>query len=155
MPEFKLEGLSEEQNKDIQAEIDRRVSEAVRTTTRKVTNDVTKEVTDSLTKEYEEKIQAAILEAQNKASLTDQEKIAALERGEDIEKSSAKHNYWAAGPEDFDMEAWVSAANKMYGDTEFREKIKKQLVVDRVKLDWSYVALKFMDGFRENGYIKD
>lgn len=94
-------------------------------------------------------------DGENAIVVLNKKKIAALERGEDIEKSSAKHNYWAAGPEDFDMEAWVSAANKMYGDTEFREKIKKQLVVDRVKLDWSYVALKFIDGFRENGYIKD
>lgn len=79
MPEFTMEGLTDEQNKNVQAEIDRRVSEAVKTNTKNVTSTVTKEVTDRLTAEFEGRMEAAVAEAQTKAASTDQEKIAALE----------------------------------------------------------------------------
>ena len=59
-----------------------------------------------------------------------------------------------AGPEDFDIEAWVSAAEKMYSDADFREKIKTELEADKEKLSWDYVAVKFLKGFEENGLMK-
>ena len=79
MPEFTMDGLTEEQNKEVQAEIDRRVSEAVKTNTKNVTKEVTDKVTERLTTEFQERMDAAVAEAQTKAASTDQEKIAALE----------------------------------------------------------------------------
>lgn len=74
MPNFVLEGLDEEQNKEIQAEIDRRVTEAVKTTTKKVTE----EVTASLKATHEEEMLARIEQAKLQMAMTDEERITAL-----------------------------------------------------------------------------
>lgn len=74
MPNFEMEGLDEEQLKKVQAEIDRRVTEAVKTTTKKVTEDVT----SSLRSEYETKLASEIEKTKAQVSMTDAEKIEAL-----------------------------------------------------------------------------
>lgn len=74
MPNFEMEGLDEEQLKKVQAEIDRRVTEAVKTTTKKVTEDVT----SSLKSEYETKLASEIEKTKAQVSMTDAEKIEAL-----------------------------------------------------------------------------
>lgn len=72
--EFTIEGLTEEQQKAVQAEIDRRVTSAVQTTTKKVTEDVTKAVSQS----YEAKITEAVAAATQSATMTEAQKIEAL-----------------------------------------------------------------------------
>lgn len=72
--DFKIEGLTDEQNKAIQAEIERRVTSAVQTNTKKVTEEVTKAVAQS----YEGKITEAVAAATQSATMTEAQKIESL-----------------------------------------------------------------------------
>ena len=56
MPELNLEELPEDQRSAIQAEIDRRVTSAVQTTTKKVTEQVSTELSEKMQKDYEAKM---------------------------------------------------------------------------------------------------
>ena len=78
MPDFMLDGLTEEQQTALQAEIDRRVTSAVQTTTKKVTETLTNELTEKYQKEYETKMQEAVANAQAQATMTEEQKIKAL-----------------------------------------------------------------------------
>jgi len=71
MPDFTLDGLTDEQGAAIQAEIDRRVTAAVQTTTKKVTGDLTAKYED----EYKTKLDTAVATAQAQATMTEEEKI--------------------------------------------------------------------------------
>lgn len=73
---FDLTELSEEQQAAIQAEIDRRVTSAVQTTTKKVTADVSQK----LEQDYEAKMQQAIMQAQQEATMSEEEKIQNLSK---------------------------------------------------------------------------
>lgn len=84
MPEFKMDGLTDEENSKIQSEIERRVSEAIKTNTKKVTA----EVTSKLNSEFDERLKAAVSEEQRKSAATDQEKIAALEAALEEQKAA-------------------------------------------------------------------
>lgn len=72
--DFTIEGLTDEQNKAIQAEIDRRVTAAVQTNTKKVTEEVTRAVAQS----YEGKISEAVAAATQSATMTEAQKIESL-----------------------------------------------------------------------------
>lgn len=72
--DFTIEGLTDEQMKAVQAEIDRRVTSAVQTNTKKVTEDVTK----ALSQTYEQKMSEAIVAATQNATMTETQKIEAL-----------------------------------------------------------------------------
>ena len=72
--DFTIEGLTDEQNKAIQAEIERRVTSAVQTNTKKVTEEVTKAVAQS----YEGKISEAVAAATQSATMTEAQKIESL-----------------------------------------------------------------------------
>lgn len=78
MSELNLEEFPEEQKAAIQAEIDRRVTSAVQTTTKKVSEQVSAELSEKLQKEYEAKMQKAIVDAQAEATMTEEQKIQAL-----------------------------------------------------------------------------
>lgn len=92
---------------------------------------------------------------ENAIVVLNRKKAACLMNGIDINADGQGYKNWAAGPEDFDIEAWVAAAEKMYSDAEFRDRIKANLEIDKEKLSWDYVAARFLDGFRENGYIEE
>jgi maltodextrin utilization protein YvdJ len=80
MPELNLEEFPEDQRSAIQAEIDRRVTSAVQTTTKKVTEQVSAELSEKMQKDYEAKMQQAIADAQAQATMTEEQKIQALSR---------------------------------------------------------------------------
>lgn len=63
MPQFSMEGLTEEQNSAIQSEIDRRVREAVETNTKNVTAKLTNELTAKYDAEYQGKLNTVIQQA--------------------------------------------------------------------------------------------
>lgn len=73
---FDLAEFSEEQQSAIQAEIDRRVTSAVQTTTKKVTADVAQK----LQEDYEAKMQQAVAQAQQQATMSEEEKIQNLSK---------------------------------------------------------------------------
>lgn len=73
---FDLAKFSEEQQAAIQAEIDRRVTSAVQTTTKKVTADVAQK----LQEDYEAKMQQAVAQAQQQATMSEEEKIQNLSK---------------------------------------------------------------------------
>lgn len=78
MPELNLEEFPEDQRSAIRAEIDRRVTSAVQTTTKKVTEQVSAELSEKMQKDYEAKMQQAIADAQAQATMTEEQKIQAL-----------------------------------------------------------------------------
>lgn len=80
MPELNLEELPEEQRTAIQAEIDRRVTSAVQTTTKKVTEQVSAELSQKMQQDYEAKMQQAIADAQAQVTMTEEQKIQALSK---------------------------------------------------------------------------
>lgn len=93
-------------------------------------------------------------DGENAIIVLNKKKAEQIANGIDVKNDPEAYKNWAAGPEDFDIEAWVSAAEKMYSDADFREKIKTELEADKEKLSWDYVAVKFLKGFEENGLMK-
>lgn len=73
---FDLAEFSEEQQSAIKAEIDRRVTSAVQTTTKRVMADVTQK----LQEDYEAKMQQAVAQAQQQATMSEEEKIQNLSK---------------------------------------------------------------------------
>lgn len=93
-------------------------------------------------------------DGENAIVVLNKKKAEQIAKGIDVTNDPQAYKCWAAGPEDFDMEAWVAAAERMYSDLEFRNAIKAQLEIDKEKLSWDYVADRFLKGFAENGYMK-
>lgn len=99
MSELNLEGLPEDQQKAIQAEIDRRVTSAVQTTTQKVTEQVSAELKTSLQQEYEEKMQKAIEDAKVQATMTEEQKLQALSQQLEEQKKAFERSQLMAKAE--------------------------------------------------------
>lgn len=62
---FQMEGLTEEQNKAIESEIERRVTQAVKTNTDNVTQKLTKELSEKYAADYQKKLGEAIAVSSN------------------------------------------------------------------------------------------
>lgn len=76
--DFQIEGLTEEQNKKLQSEIDRRVTDAVQTTTKRVTEEVTKQLSATYEQTYQQKLNEAVSAATQSVTMTEAQKIEAL-----------------------------------------------------------------------------
>ena len=72
--DFTIEGLTDEQMKALNAEIERRVTSAVQTNTKKDTEEVTK----NLSQAYELKMSEAVVAATQNATMSEAQKIEAL-----------------------------------------------------------------------------
>ena len=92
-------------------------------------------------------------DGENAIVVLNKKKAEKLKAGIDINNDPEGYKDWAAGPEDFDMDEWVRAAERMYSDSDLRGMIKAQLLIDRDNLSWDYVAEKFIKGFKDNGYM--
>lgn len=79
MPDFTIEGLTEEQVAAVQSEIDRRANQAAETASAKATEKVTKELSEKLAAQYEQKYQQDLLSATEKikteVTMTEEEKV--------------------------------------------------------------------------------
>lgn len=94
MPEFTMEGLTEEQNAAIRAEIDRRVTSAVNT----ARGNFETSIRTSLESEYQTKLQQELDAATKQANMTEQEKVEnALEalRNEQLKLAQERRSFEA------------------------------------------------------------